>query len=286
MVSATWLEAFARALLDAADPLPSGRALAALSSELEEEAAQWFLRLVGINLAFRLRSDGLLASLLRFAARARPPLDPIRLGRLLVRARSARDARALLEASPLAPEDRARALEAARPLREPRLEGARVHLAGDPNRVRALLAKALRPWTELPWTQATTAPDVRRFLLLRRRGGWSTLLEEGDRLPVTLAEALARAGAKQVAWASFGGEGEPDLVCWEGSRRVLDRADLRERLGEAPCEDDVAGALRARGILDLDPEHPRGEARLGFLANLDRDLRKRGVTPLAFAPAP
>ena len=48
-------------------------------------------------------------------------------------------------------------------------------------------------------------------------------------------------------------------------------------------QDDVAGALRALGVLDLDPDHPRGAATLDFGANAAAELRRRNMRAWAFA---
>ena len=105
------LKRFADCVLAAPGDLDlSGRALASLSPELEPSEAQIFLRIVALNLAFRLRTDELLAALCAYTASGPAPrLAPGVLGALLGRARSERDARALLEASPLSGD----ALEAA-----------------------------------------------------------------------------------------------------------------------------------------------------------------------------
>jgi hypothetical protein len=266
------------------DPDLGERARAALAPELEGDPGPWFLRLVGVNLAFRLRTDALLAALLRFAHAGDQALtvEPARVGALLARARSLREARALIEASPLNGEARDAALEALTP-GELRLDGARLHLEGDHEQVGEALARVLRPWTRLPWTQAVSKPEARRFLLLRRRGGWTTVLEEGPSGP-DLAKALAAAGIRRAVWARFGAEAPADLAVFEGSRRTLDRATLAERCGEDPEDDDVAGALRALGVLDLDPEHPRGPTILGFAAALEHGPKRRSSQMLAFAP--
>ncbi len=269
-----------RAILRGA-PLPE-RGTACLAPELEGEAAATFLRLVGLNLAFRLRTDDALEALLEFTARASSPaLDPTVAGALLARARSERAARALVEASPLEGGPLEAALEAVRPP-ELNLRGARLHLLADHEAVEKALVRALKPLAPLPWTQAPTRELARRFLALRRRGGWTTVLEEGDQPPAALAPDLARAaGVTRVVWASFG-DGPPALALHEGSRAVLDTAALTERIGSVPTEEDVAGELRALGILDLDPQHPRGLKPLTFASAIE--TRKRGVLSLAFSP--
>ncbi|MBX3471753.1 MAG: hypothetical protein KF878_33270 [Planctomycetes bacterium] len=103
------------------------------------------------------------------------------------------------------------------------------------------------------------------------------------------------AGVRRAAWSRFGprfGPGGPDLLVVEGTRTVVDRAALEATCGEPPDDDDVAGALRALGVLDLDPGHPRGPTPLRFAEHLgggpplgvERRLKRRGIRALAFEP--
>lgn len=277
------LVGLAREVLRAREPLPDCRAVQGLGPELDAEYAALFLRLVAVNLAFRLRTDGLLADLLAFAAEAPAPRpDPAAIGALLARARSVAAARALIEASPLSDSEREAALQAAVVGPVP-VEGARLHLAGTHDAVARALERALRPATAVPWSLVGGGAGLRRFLALRPRGDFVTVLEEGDRPPAELADHLARAGGlSRVVWASFSPAGD-DLRVLEGNALALDRALLAARLGREPERDDVTGALRALGVLDLDPDHPRGIPKLTFAGASTADLKKRNMRAYAFA---
>ncbi len=260
----------------------SGRALASLSPELKPSEAQIFLRIVACNLAFRLRTDELLTSLCSYTASGPGPrLAPAVLGALLARARSERDGRALLEASPLTGD----ALEAAQATATPEpmtLDGAWLHVDLDDEALDKVVPRALLPTQPLPWTRAITVPGATKLLALRRRGGWRTLLGETDRLDLDLGKALIKAKAPRVVWASFGAAGL-GLQVLEGTRTVLDLESLEAKIGAPPSADDVAGVLRGLGILDLDPDHPRGVSELTFAANVEKCLSKRNSRAWAFA---
>ena len=277
------LKRFADCVLAAPGDLDlSGRALASLSPELEPSEAQIFLRIVALNLAFRLRTDELLAALCAYTASGPAPrLAPGVLGALLGRARSERDARALLEASPLSGD----ALEAALATVTPQamtLDGAWLHVDLDDEALDKVVPRAMLPATPLPWTRAVTIPGANRLLALRRRGGWRTLLGETDRLDPALGKALINAKAPRTVWASFGAAGLGLQVC-EGTRTVLDLESLEVKIGAPPNADDVVGVLRGLGILDLDPDHPRGLSELSFAANVETCLSKRNSRAWAFA---
>ncbi len=161
--------------------------------------------------------------------------------------------------------------------------GARLHAAGDPEAVERALTRALRPAAPLAWPLARTQPGANRFIALRSRGGWTTLLVEGDRPQPDLARALARAGGlPRVAWARLDPD-DPDLLVVEGTRTLLDREALAARVGRTPLPDDVAGALRALGVLDLDPAHPRKLPDLTYAALAGANLRQRGARGIAYS---
>ncbi len=279
-----FLARLAEDVLRAGAPEPPAAALAPLAPELEAEGVLPFLRLFAVNVAFRLRTDTLLADLLAFTAEAPAPRpDPALVAALVARARPRAEARALLEASPLAGEERDAALAAAEPPPLPPLLGARLHLEGTHEEVERALTRALRPATPLAWPLARTAPTARRFVALRSRGGWTTLLAEGDRPEPALARALAQAGGlPRVVWATLD-PGAPDVLVLEGTRTLVDRATLEQRLGAAPDAQDVAGALRALGVLDLDPLHPRKLPELTYAALIGTSLRSKGAFGLAYS---
>jgi hypothetical protein len=131
-------------------------------------------------------------------------------------------------------------------------------------------------------TRAITVPGATKLLALRRRGGWRTLLGEADRLDPELSKALIKAKAPRTVWASFGAAGL-GLQVREGTRTVLDLKALEAKIGAPPNADDVAGALRGLGILDLDPDHPRGKAELNFASNIEKCLSKRNSRAWAFS---
>lgn len=163
----------------------------------------------------------------------------------------------------------------------PRLGGARLHVEAEREALEKALAKALRPAKPIPWPLAATSLDARKFIALRARGGWITLLAEGERPDPDLARALAReAGIGRAAWACLDAAA-PDLRVFDGTQTVVDAASLADRVGRTPTGDDVAGALRALGVLDLDPEHPRGLPALAFNAYADSPLRQQGAWGIA-----
>ena len=272
------LRGVAHEVLTATGPLPSGPALEALAPEIEGPAVEVFLRLLAVNVAFRVRSDDLLADLMtHVAGGAAPRLQPAALGGLLARARPLRQARALIEAGPLSDEAKAAALGALS-LEPLDLLGARIHLEAKPEALEAALER-------IGWTMAVGDPSRRRFLIHKQRGGWFTLLEEGDAPPVELARELARqSGVLRAAWVRFGEtDADADLFLFEGTRVVLDRERLSAEVGEAPSVDDVAGALRAVGVLDLDPAHPRRTPPFRWAAAAGLDFKKRSIRSYCFA---
>lgn len=261
------LSGVAQAVLDLRAPLPADHpARAALGPELEGAQAQAFLHLVGLELAFRLRTTPLLQALCAWTAEGPAPrLAPRDLGALLIRARSARAVAGLLTSAPLSPAAREQALAAATPPPPPP-PGSRLHVQADHEAVVSALVAALGGRLH---AGGATPPGARQFLLLRPRGGFVTVLEEGDAAPAALAAALAaRPGISRVAWAAFPGpEGSPalDLRLAEGRRQTLDGAGLASRIGAALEPEDVAGELRALGVLDLDPGHAKGRVELRWL---------------------
>ena len=279
------LRGIAHEVLCATGPLPAGPALEALAPELEGPAVEVFLRLLAINVAFRVRSDELLADLMtHVAGGAAPRLQPAALGSLLARARPLREARALLEQGPLSGEAQAAAL-AAVTLEPLDLSGARIHVEAKPEALEVALERVLRPLERIGWTMAVGDPGRRRFLVHKQRGGWFTLLEEGDAPPVELARELARqSGVLRAAWVRFGeDDADADLLLVEGTRVVLDRAKLCAEVGGEPSADDVAGALRARGVLDLDPAHPRRSPPFRWAGAAGLDFKKRSIRSYCFA---
>lgn len=287
------VERVATALLGLeAPPAEESRALRALAPEVTGPAAHGLLGLIGLNLAFRLRTDGLLQALVIAAARrAAPRPAPAVVGRLLGRARSGRAARALAErvlgsdalgAPAQSVRDELLAAIAPPP---PPPRGARLHVDAPQEAVERALVRALEPRKVVRFSGA--GPDARRFLVLRRRGAWTTVLAEGDDVAPEVGQVVARqGGVRRAAWARFGPAAtDLDLRVWEGPRLAFDRA----KLGDAPEADDVAGHLRALGVLDLDPDHPRGETQLLFVEHLgggpplghERKLRQAGARPIA-----
>ena len=67
------LRGIAHEVLCATGPLPAGPGLEALAPELEGPAVEAFLRLLAINVAFRVRSDELLADLMTHVAGGAAP---------------------------------------------------------------------------------------------------------------------------------------------------------------------------------------------------------------------
>jgi hypothetical protein len=272
-----------------APPAEGSRVLKALAPEVTGPAAHGLLGLIGLNLAFRLRTDGLLQALVTAAGRRTGPRPaPALVGKLLGRARSGRAARALAEQvlGSDALGDGAQgvkdALLAAIAPPPPPPRGARLHVDAPQEAVERALVRALEPRKVVRFSGA--GPDARRYLVLRRRGAWTTVLAEGDDVAPEVGQVVARqGGVRRVAWARF--DQELDLRVWEGPRLAFDKA----KLGAAPEADDVAGHLRALGVLDLDPDHPRGETHLLFVEHLgggpplghERKLRQAGARPVA-----
>lgn len=283
------LEAMSLELLRTAGLPDDARPLRALAPELDPGAARGVLSLFALNVAFRLRTDATLGGLvgsLEAPGLPRPAADVV--GGLLSRARSARAARALVAAAADVSQATREAVAAAVRPRPAPPAGARLHLEAEQEPATRALEAALRPRAPAAWSKAGSS--ARRLLMLRRTGGWITVLAEDEALERELAPRLARAGGvRRAAWSRFGG-GEPDLLVHEGARALLDRAALEAQQGAPPDDDDVAGALRAMGVLDLDPDHPRGPTGLRFADHagggpplgFERRLRKRGLRPLAF----
>lgn len=281
------LTELAREVLRGGAPLEAQLARESLAPELEGAQAEAFLRLLAVNIAFRLRSDALLADLVAFAAEGSAPrLGPADLGQLLARARTRSEAQALIEGSGLSPADQASAREAlALPaLEEVELFGTRIHVQADAEALENAIDRALRPLERAGWTQGVGSPIRRRLLAHKQRGGWFTVLEEGDATPVEFAQQLARsAGVQRVAWLQAGMTPDDlDLRVFEGTRCILDRASLAARTGGEVDARDAAAALRALGVLDLDPGHARGLPALRWAQAAGLEFKKKSIRSFCY----
>ncbi|MBL4847219.1 MAG: hypothetical protein JKY65_17000 [Planctomycetes bacterium] len=278
------LSELASGVLRAEDELPAGMALEALAPELEGDLALVFLQLLAANLAFRLRTPELLADLAAFSAReGSPRLAPSDLGALLGRCMLEPDARRLIEAAGFEAEDQAEAL-AALSVTEVDLIGTRIHVLGDLEALEKGLDRALRPRERAGWTQGVGQPSRRRLLAHKQRGGWFTLLEEGDVPPLELAQALATtAGVNRVAWIQVGLTPEDlDLRVLEGTRTTLDRAGLTALVGAEADAGDAAAFLRSLGVLDLDPGHARRIPLLRWAQAAGLDFKKKSINSYCY----
>lgn len=274
----------ARGVLRAEDELPAGLALDALAPELEGDAGRVFLQLLAVNLAFRLRTPELLEDLAAYSAQGPAPhLAPADLGGLLGRCQLAVDARRLIEAAGFEAEAQEEALSA---LAVPELDllGTRIHVQTDLETLEKAIDRALRPRDRTGWTQGVGQPSRRRLLAHKQRGGWFTLLEEGDAPPLELARELAKpAGVTRVAWVKVGlTVDELDLRVLEGTRTSLDRAGLMARVGGEVTAQDAAAALRALGVLDLDPGHPRKVPALRWAQAAGLDFKKKSISSFCY----
>lgn len=277
------LSELASEVLRGGAPLEQEFARQALAPELEGARAEAFLRLLAVNIAFRLRSDALLGDLVRFAAQGSPPrLGPADLGQLLARTRTRREAQSLIEQAELgAGTEAALAALALEPVE---LYGLRLHVQTDAESLEKAIDRALRPLERAGWTQGVGSPIRRRLLAHKQRGGWFTLLEEGDATPVEFAQELARSqGIQRVAWVRAGmSPDELDLRVFEGTRCVLDRAALMARCGGEVDAQDAAAALRALGVLDLDPGHARGLPALRWAQAAGLDFKKKSIRSFCY----
>jgi len=275
---------FASGVLRAEGELPAGMALEALAPELEGDVGRVFLQLLSVNLAFRLRTPELLADLAASAAKGSAPhLSPSDLGGLLARCQLSCDARRLIEEAGFEDEDQAAAL-AALELPELDLLGTRIHVLTDLETLEKGIDRAMRPRDRAGWTVGVGQPSRRRLLAHKQRGGWFTLLEEGDAPPLELAQELAKVGGvTRVAWVKVGLEAdELDLRVLEGTRTTLDRAGLMARLGGEASAQDVAAALRSLGVLDLDPGHPRRVPVLRWAQAAGLDFKKKSISSFCY----
>lgn len=278
------LSELASGILRAEDELPAGMALEALAPELEGDVGLVFLKLLAVNLAFRLRTPELLADLAHSAALGPAPrISPTDLGGLLGRCQLASDAKALIEGAGFEDEAKAEAL-AALALPELDLLGTRIHVKTDLETLEKALDRALRPRDRAGWTVGVGQPSRRRLLAHKQRGGWFTLLEEGDTPPLELATELVKmSGVATVAWIKVGlSEDELDLRVLEGTRTILDTAGLKTRLGGEVTAQDAAAALRSLGVLDLDPGHPRRVPVLRWAQAAGLDFKKKSVTSYCY----
>lgn len=275
----------ASGVLRAEGELPAGMALEALAPELEGDVGRVFLQLLAVNLAFRLRTPELLADLAAYSAQGPAPhLAPADLGGLLGRAQLSVDARRLIEEAGFEDEAQAEALAA---LAVPELDllGTRIHVqTAELETLEKAIERALRPRDRVGWTQGVGQPSRRRLLAHKQRGGWFTLLEEGDAPPLELAAELAKtSGVTRVAWIKVGlTPDELDLRVLEGTRTTLDRAGLMARLGGEVSAQDAAAALRALGVLDLDPGHPRRVPVLRWAQAAGLDFKKKSIASFCY----
>jgi hypothetical protein len=278
------LSELARGVLRAEGELPSGMALEALAPELEGDVGLVFLQLLAVNLAFRLRTPELLADLAAYSAQGPAPhLAPADLGGLLGRCQLKVDAQRLIEEAGFEEAAQAEALAA---LEVPELDllGTRIHVQTDLETLEKAIDRALRPRDRAGWTQGVGQPSRRRLLAHKQRGGWFTLLEEGDAPPLELASSLAKTGGvTRVAWVKVGlTPDELDLRVLEGTRTTLDRAGLMARLGGEVSAQDTAAALRALGVLDLDPAHPRRVPVLRWAQAAGLDFKKKSIASFCY----
>jgi hypothetical protein len=279
----------ARALGDAGEEGDGDPALRALEAPPAEGRA--FLRLLGANLAFALRSDELLAALVRAVKGPPPRIAPDTLGALLGRARSARWARETLGA--LEEPARTRALEAVRPA----VRGgdfAVLHavataesLGGAIGRTLSHEGLALVEWGVRRTKERDSADE--RYLVTRPSGGWVTVIARGG-ISRERAQSISRAAPAlgRVVSAERSGE-RARFAIFEGGRATLDEEKLRERLGSLEL-DDVAGELRALGISIHDPASNAGATSLVFedyvaegRSSSPARLRRLGVEGFAFS---
>lgn len=274
-----------------AGPEPEGdpglRALEALP-----ERGRAFLRLVGANLAFALRTDELLSALARAPSGPAPRLAPEVVGGLLARARSARWAREALAT-----------LEA--PLRERALGGVRPSSRAGDYRVlharttpevlgeaigRVVSRDGLVPvdWGVRKSREEDSAKE--RWLVSRPHNSWATAIARGGvgrDLALALSAKVPSLG--RVAWAERSGE-TARFAVFEGGRLLDDDERLRARIPDLEL-DDVAGALRTLGIVAHDPASPAGALSLVFQdyvaegrSSSPARLRRQGVVGFAFSP--
>jgi hypothetical protein len=242
------LEKWAIEALARSEALPDE--IAAL--ETEPPRARAFVAIVAASLAFALRTDRSLAALARRAS-IKPSLEPAVVGSLLVRARSARDARAIIEAAlPPGPCEPALAavVEPA-----PIAASAVVHVHARDREVEAALEHVFGKKGLVPvvWIARVASDSGRRLIVGRTRGGWTSVIAPSG-VERALAAELARAkDVRATAWVHVDpARSARDFEIREGANVVLDTAKLTARVG-VPTDDDVLGALRARGVAIYDP---------------------------------
>jgi hypothetical protein len=286
-VGPTVLARLAVRSLTAAAPEPEDDPALRAVEAPEPALARAFVRLLGANLAFTLRSDEVLLALAASANAAAPKLEPSVLGALLSRARSARDARALIARSSLPAAMKAEATSAVKSLARAG-DFAVLHARTSPEELGEGLARlhARRELAPAPWG----AGSAERAVATRPRGGFSTLVVPGG-VPRELAAQLSGAapGLGRIVWCERAGDAARFAV-FEGGRVVDDETRLAARVGQPLERDDVMGALRALGITAHDEAAP-GELTSFVFEDYATEtsgpasLRKQRAVGLAFLPA-
>jgi hypothetical protein len=240
--------------------------------------ARAFVRLIAANLAFALRTDELLASLI--ASTLEPRLDEAALGALVARTRSARVARVLLASRPAA----AAAVEPS--ARDGDWQC--VHVRAETDAVGEALARvhAKRGHSAARWTERHAKQPLIRYAVTRPRLGWVTLLAPGG-IERAFAQELAGAAPSlsRVVWTERKGD-VAHFARFEGSRLVDDDQRLAERLSSSVELDDVTGALRALGIVAHDVKAPGHVVPLSYegIASGDASVKLTRATGFAFLP--
>lgn len=251
---------------------PADRAMAAVESE--PDLARAFVRLVAVNLAFTLRTDDLLEALVAHVARGpEPRLQARTLGELLARARSARRARELAAALP--EPLRAEALGAIEPVGVAH-DFSVIHARAATDELGSAVERvfARRELVSVPWVKA---PAGERFVVTRRRGGFTTVLG-----PRGVDRELARE-LSTILGPVFWAEKKGDAV----SFARFERGKVQE---EQTDPDEASGALRAAGVTVHDPRSPGKVVSLfytDYVPEGERSparLRRMSALGLAFLP--
>lgn len=291
-VSSAKLVRFAERCLGAQGPEPEDDpALRVL--EAPPAKARAFLRLLGANLAFALRTDTLLAALVASLSGPAPRLEPAVVGGLLARARSARWTREALGSLPS--DRREAALQGIVP-------GARAgdfsvaHARSTPEALGEAIGRVLASKGDLvpvDWGVRKSREEdsaQERWLVSLPRNGWCTVIARGG-VSRDFAQALSgRSPALgRVVWAERAGE-RPRFAVFESSRLQDDEEKLLERVPDL-SPDDVAGALRTLGIVAHDPLSSAATQSLVFAdyvaegrSSSPARLRRQGVVGFAFSP--